>query len=92
MPLYGVTHKKTKEFIPIWSKDEWIQYNDSEYYKHRFKGLGEMGDREMKAMLDRRNQIAIPVILDDKDIQILKDLMTSPQLKKQLLIEKGILR
>ena len=92
MPLYGVTHKKTKKFTPIWSKEEWMKYDDKEYLKHRYKGLGEMDPHEMKAILDKRHEIAIPVVLNDEEIRFLKDLMTSPALKKQLLVEKGIIK
>lgn len=91
MPLYGVTHKKTKQFIPVWDKEEWLNYDDKEYFKHRFKGLGEMDAKEMKEILARRDDIAIPIVLNDDEIAFLKDLMISPQMKKQLLIEKGIL-
>jgi len=91
MPLYGVTHKKTKQFIPIWDKNTWLSYSDKDYYKHRFKGLGEMNDSHMKAILEKRDEIAVELVLTDEEINILKDLMTDPKLKKQLLVEKGIL-
>jgi len=91
-PLYGVTHKKTKKFIPIYNFNEWLSYDDKEYYKHRFKGLGEMNPNQMKAVLDVRHDHALPVVLSDKEIQVLKQLMVSPQLKKQLLLDKGILK
>jgi len=92
MPLFGVTHKKTKQFTPIWDKEEWLKYDDKVYYKHRFKGLGEMNEDQMAEILKRRYQIAIPVKLSDEEIEILKNLMVSPTMKKQLLIEKGIIK
>jgi len=92
-PLYGATHKKTGEFIPIWSKEEFDKIDENEYFKHRFKGLGEMNPDQIKAVfLDTNKRRLLKIELTDDEIQYLADLMMNAQKKRQLLEEKGYIK
>lgn len=83
-PLYGAT--KGKQFIPIYNHDDLPKYHD--YSIMRFKGLGEMSPKQLKASIDSEVEYVVQYPNDNKQLEILLNIIKDTNYKQQMLRKK----
>lgn len=82
-PLYGA--KKGKEFIPIYDVREVEKYASKNYEVQRFKGLGEMTDKQMRLMLDQNVEYIVKYPKNKKKVEDLLKIITDTSEKRKYL-------
>lgn len=83
-PLYGAS--KGKKFIPIYNHDDLNNYNG--YEIQRFKGLGEMSPKKLKASIDSGIEYYVQYPDNEKQLNTLMNIIKDTNYKKLLITKK----
>jgi len=85
-PLYGAT--KGKNFYPIYNHDDLVNYNGYEIM--RFKGLGEMSPKKLKASIDANVEYVVQYPDNKQQLDTLLNIIKDTNYKKSILKKKHI--
>jgi len=80
-PLYGAS--KGKKFYPIYNHNELGNYNG--YEITRFKGLGEMSPKKLKASIDAGVEYIVEYPESKKQLDSILNIITNTEMKRLLL-------
>ena len=88
-PLYAINEKNV--FIPLWEDNELEKARNEKRYISRFKGLGELNPKQLKAcLIDPKTRKLIQVDYTS-NIDKLTKLFSDVDAKRKLLQNKGII-
>lgn len=86
-PLYAINEKNV--FVPLWEDDELKKARSEKRYISRFKGLGELNPKQLKACLIDHNTRKLIQVDYTSDIDKLTKLFSDVDVKRKLLQNRG---
>jgi len=88
-PLYAIN--EANNFIPLWTNEELNEAREQNKKISRFKGLGELNPKQLKAcLINPETRQLIPITFSE-DIEKLTNLFSNVTDKRKLLANGGLI-